>query len=138
MYDGVYASAMYSGGDNIGQNYHKDSQKAWTVDNPNSDIPRIDHVSTLQMATSDYFLTKSDYISIQDVSLSYDFKNSKLQDLGISSTKFSLMGSNLALWSERKGMDPRLNNLGSRSNNGQSLNVYGVMKTISFGLTVNF
>lgn len=48
------------------------------------------------------------------------------------------MGSNLALWSERKGMDPRLSNLGSRSNNGQSLNVYGVMKTISFGLTVNF
>ncbi|MBB4803737.1 TonB-linked SusC/RagA family outer membrane protein [Flavobacterium nitrogenifigens] len=138
MYDGVYASAMYSGGDNIGQNYHKDTQKAWTVDNPNSDIPRIDHVSTLQMATSDYFLTKSDYISIQDVSLSYDFTNSKLTDLGISSTKFSVMGTNLALWSERKGMDPRLNNLGTRSNNGQSLNVYGVMRTISFGLTVNF
>lgn len=138
MYDNVYQSAMYSGSDNIGQNYHKDVEKAWTVDNPNSDVPRIDHVSTLQMAASDYFLIKSDYISIQDVSLSYDFKNSKLQDLGISSTKFSLMGTNLALWSERKGMDPRLNNLGSRSNNGQSLNVYGVMKTISFGLTVNF
>ncbi|WP_289663225.1 SusC/RagA family TonB-linked outer membrane protein [Flavobacterium panacagri] len=138
MYDQVYQSAMYSGGDNIGQNYHKDSEKAWTVDNPNSDIPRIDHVSTLQMAASDYFLTKSDYISIQDVSLSYDFKNSKLTDLGITSTKFSVMGTNLALWSERKGMDPRLNNLGTRSNNGQSLNVYGVMRTISFGLTVNF
>lgn len=138
MYDNVYQSAMYSGSDNIGQNYHKDVEKAWTVDNPNSNIPRIDNVSTLQMAASDYFLIKSDYISIQDVSLSYDFKNSKLQDLGISSTKFSVMGTNLALWSERKGMDPRLNNLGSRSNNGQSLNVYGVMKTISFGLTVNF
>ncbi|MEN2400404.1 SusC/RagA family TonB-linked outer membrane protein [Flavobacterium sp. MC2016-06] len=138
MYDGVYQSAMYSGSDNIGQNYHKDVTKAWTTENQNSDIPRIDHISTFQMATSDYFLTKSDYISLQDVSISYDFKNSKLEELGILSTKFSLMGSNLALWSERKGMDPRLNNLGSRSNNGQSLNVYGVMKSISFGLTVNF
>ncbi len=138
MFDGVYQSAMYSGSDNIGQNYHKDTEKAWSIDNPNSNIPRIDHVSTLQMAASDYFLIKSDYISLQDVSLAYDFKNSKLTDLGISSTKFSLIGTNLALWSERKGMDPRLNNLGSRSNNGQSLNVYGVMKTISFGLTVNF
>jgi hypothetical protein len=138
MFDGVYQTAMYSGSDNIGQNYHKDVQKAWSVDNPNSDIPRIDHISTLQMSTSDYFLIKSDYLSIQDVSISYDFKNSRLEDIGIQSTKFSLMGSNLALWSERKGMDPRLNNLGSRTNNGQSLNVYGVMKTISFGLTVNF
>jgi hypothetical protein len=138
MYDGVYQDAMYSGSDNIGQNYHKDVAKAWTTENPNSDIPRIDHISTFQMGTSDYFLIKSDYISLQDVSISYDFKNSKLVDLGIQSTKFSLMGSNLALWSERKGMDPRLNNLGSRTNNGQSLNVYGVMKSISFGLTVNF
>lgn len=138
MYDGVYQSAMYSGSDNIGQNYHKDVAKAWTIDNPNSDIPRIDHISIYQTARSDYFLTKSDYISLQDVSISYDFRNSKLEELGIQSTKFSLMGSNLALWSERKGMDPRLNNFGSRNNNGQSLNVYGVMKFISFGLTVNF
>ncbi len=138
MYDSVYQTAMYSGSDNIGQNYHKDVTKAWSIDNPNSDIPRIDHISTLQMAASDYFLIKSDYISLQDVSLSYDFKNSILTDLGIESTKFSLMGSNLALWSKRKGMDPRLNNLGARNNNGQTLNVYGVMKSISFGLTVNF
>lgn len=138
MYDGLYQTSMYSGSDNIGQNYHKDVNKAWSIDNPNSDIPRIDHVSTLQMAASDYFLIKSNYISLQDVSLSYDFKNSQLLDLGIQSTKFSLMGSNLALWSERKGMDPRLNNLGARTNNGQSLNVYGVMKSVSFGLTVNF
>lgn len=138
MYDGIYQTAMYSGSDNIGQNYHTDVTKAWTVDNPNSEIPRIDHISTLQMATSDYFLIKSDYISLQDVSISYDFKNDRLTDLGIQSTKFTVMASNLALWSERKGMDPRLNNLGARSNNGQSLNVYGVMKSISFGLTVNF
>lgn len=138
MYDGVYQSAMYSGSDGIGQNYHKDVNKAWSIDNPNSNIPRIDHVSTLQMSNSDFFLIKSDYISLQDVSLSYDFKNRQLLDLGIQSTKFTLMGSNLALWSERKGMDPRLNNLGARTNNGQSLNVYGVMKSISLGLTVNF
>ncbi|MEZ0131700.1 hypothetical protein AB9T88_18730, partial [Flavobacterium sp. LBUM151] len=87
MFDGVYQSAMYSGSDNIGQNYHKDVEKAWSVDNPNSDIPRIDHISTLQMSASDYFLIKSDYLSIQDVSLSYDFKNSRLLDLGIQSTK---------------------------------------------------
>lgn len=138
MYDGVYQSQMYSGSDNIGQNYHTDVNKAWTVENPNFNIPRIDHISTLQMANSDYFLIKSDYLSLQDASVSYDFKNKTLTDLGVQSTKFSLMGSNLALWSKRKGMDPRLNNLGTRSNNGQSLNVYGVMKTISFGLTVNF
>ena len=138
MYDGVYQTSMYSGSDNIGRNYNKDVTKAWSIDNPNSDIPRIDHISTFQMAASDYFLTKSDYISLQDVSLTYDFKNEALLNMGIQSTKFSLMGSNLALWSARKGMDPRLNNLGSRTNNGQSLNVYGVMRSISLGLTVNF
>ena len=138
MYDGVYQSAMYSGSDNIGQNYHKDVTKAWTIDNPTSNIPRIDHISIYQMGNSDYFLIKSDYISLQDVSIGYNYNDEWLRDLGIQSTKFTLMGSNLALWSKRTGMDPRLNRLGERVNNGQSLNVYGVMRSVSFGLTVNF
>ncbi len=138
MYDGVYQSAMYSGSDNIGQNYHKDVTKAWTIDNPTSNIPRVDHISIYQMGNSDYFLIKSDYISLQDVSIGYNYNDTWLRDLGIQSTKFTLMGSNLALWSKRTGMDPRLNRLGERVNNGQSLNVYGVMRSVSFGLTVNF
>jgi hypothetical protein len=90
------------------------------------------------MSASDLFLIKSDYISLEEASITYDL-NKNLLPSGLSSITFGLYGSNLALWSERKGMDPRLNTLGnSLGTNGQTLNRYGAQRSISFGLNVKF
>lgn len=138
MYDGVYQDLMSSGPGDAGQNFHKDVHDTWTSTNTSASLPAIDRIRDTNYATSDFFLIKSDYISIEDASLTYDFSKRFLSD-GLSGLTFGLYGSNLALWSKRDGMDPRLNTLGnSLSINGQSLNRYGAQRTISFGLTVKF
>jgi len=137
MYDNVYQGLLPSGGDNIGQNYHKDVYNTWTPTNTNAELPALDLSRPNQMAASDLFLIKSDYVSLQDASISYDLNKDFLPE-GLTSIRFGLYGSNLALWSQRKGMDPRLTRIGATSNNGVSLNNYGVVRSISLGLTVKF
>ncbi|AYY83681.1 SusC/RagA family TonB-linked outer membrane protein [Chryseobacterium indologenes] len=137
MYDNVYQGLLPSGGDNIGQNYHKDVYNTWTPTNTNAALPALDLSRTNQMAASDLFLIKSDYISLQDASISYDLSKNLLPE-GLTGVKFGIYGTNLAMWSKRRGMDPRLARIGASGNNGVSLNNYGVVRSISFGLTVKF
>ncbi|MCJ8152527.1 SusC/RagA family TonB-linked outer membrane protein [Chryseobacterium sp. SSA4.19] len=137
MYDNVYQGLLPSGGDNIGQNYHKDVYNTWTPTNTSAALPALDLSRPNQMAASDLFLIKSDYISLQDASISYDFNKNLLPE-GLTGLRFGLYGTNLAMWSKRKGMDPRLTRLGASGNNGVSLNNYGVVRSISMGLTVKF
>lgn len=138
MYDGVYQSLMPSGPGDQGNNFHRDVFQTWTHNNTSATLPAMDRTRQNQYAASDMFLIKSDYISLEDVAVTYDFSKADLPK-GINGITLGLYGSNLALWSKRKGMDPRLNRLGnSLATNGQSLNVYGGQRSISLGLTVKF
>lgn len=138
MYDSMYAGMLRSRGSGDVTNFHKDIYNTWTPTNTSASLPAVDRVRRYNMETSDLFLIKSDYISLEDASITYDLTNNVLPE-GISGLSFGVYGTNLALWSKRKGMDPRLNTLGnSLGNNGTSTNKYGAQRTISFGLTVKF
>ena len=137
MYDSIYAGMLQSGLGDV-KNYHKDIYDTWTSLNTTASLPAVDRQRVDNMSASDLFLIKSDYISLEEASITYDL-NKNLLPSGLSSITFGLYGSNLALWSERKGMDPRLNTLGnSLGTNGQTLNRYGAQRSISFGLNVKF
>ncbi|KFF25395.1 SusC/RagA family TonB-linked outer membrane protein [Chryseobacterium vrystaatense] len=138
MYDSIYAGMLRSRGSGDVTNFHKDIYNTWTPTNTSASLPAVDRVRRYNMEASDLFLIKSDYISLEDASITYDLTNNVLPE-GISGLSFGVYGTNLALWSKRKGMDPRLNTLGnSLGNNGTSTNKYGAQRTISFGLTVKF
>ena len=52
-YDSGYAAAMYSPANkSTGMNWHKDILKAWSPENPSSDIPRLQYEDQDQNATS--------------------------------------------------------------------------------------
>ncbi|AZB01098.1 SusC/RagA family TonB-linked outer membrane protein [Chryseobacterium joostei] len=138
MYDATYAGMLQSRSSGDVTNFHKDIYNTWTPNNTNASMPAVDRQRQNNMATSDLFLIKSDYISLEDASITYDLSKNLLPE-GISGVTFGVFGTNLALWSKRKGMDPRLTNLGSSlATNGTSMNKYGAQRTISFGLTVKF
>lgn len=138
LFDGVYSDLLSSDSNGIGANYHKDILNSWTYNNTTSKMPAFDLTRTYQNGTSDMFLIKSDYISLEDVALTYDFNSDLVSQYGFSGLKFGLYGTNLAMWSKRKGLDPRLMSLGASDSNGQTLNRYGAVRTISFGLTAKF
>uniref|UniRef100_UPI0039A4B35F SusC/RagA family TonB-linked outer membrane protein n=1 Tax=Ornithobacterium rhinotracheale TaxID=28251 RepID=UPI0039A4B35F len=131
-YDAIYQGLLHS--NNYGSNYHIDVvNDSWTPENPNASLPRIDNYSSTQNSDSDYFLIKSDYISLQNVSLRYTLPEALAKALKLKELSVYGAGSNLYLWSKRKGYDPRLSLSGI-----PSTYAYSSLATVSLGLNVKF
>lgn len=134
MYDSGYASLMHNGNSGAGQNWHKDILKAWTEDNKYTDVPRLnaDASGTYGNYISDRFLISSDYLSLNNITLGYTLPAAILHKIKLQKIRIYAQADNVALWSKRKGVDPR------RSFTSSSNSEYSVLRTISGGITVEF
>lgn len=121
-------------GNENGANFHKDTiEKTWTPDNTDATLPRVDNTDPNNYyGASTLFLTKSDYVSLQNISLGYTFSPNVVEKLGLSSLRFYALANNVWLLSARQGYDPRL------SLTGNSANEYGLFRTISVGVNLQF
>lgn len=129
-YDSQWTNMM-SGG--IVQNFHQDYYQTWSFDNTSAELPivLVDDPN-LSYATSTIGLIKSDYVSLQNVSLGYTFDQRIIESLGLSSLRVSVLGDNLHVWSKRKGYDPRQFVGGTNQSN------YSPIATYSLGINLSF
>lgn len=133
-YDSTYASLMGSPYDgNVGKNFHKDIYKAWTPENPNSDIPRFQYGDQYVNGSSDRWLTNASYLSLQNINFGFTLPENLAQKLYLKSLRLYLSADNVALWSKRKGLDPRLSVAG-----GGNATYYSPIRTISGGINITF
>ncbi|MDR6966956.1 TonB-linked SusC/RagA family outer membrane protein [Flavobacterium arsenatis] len=131
-YDGIYMGLISL--DERGQNLHRDFSQTWTSDNTGGTLPRVDVGNPNQYYnTSTLGLIKSDYLSIQNISLGYTFKQAFVEQMGLGSLRFYGLVDNVALWSKRKGFDPRVGGV-----TGGSDNKYSLLRTVSFGVNIQF
>ena len=130
-YDQNYRSLLHS--DNYASNYHRDVHNTWTPENPTASLPRIDISNSNQNANSTLFLTKSDYLSLQDLTLSVGIPQSFLENYGIRDANIYVTGNNLFLISKRRGYDPRLSISGVSETYG-----YNLLSSVSLGLNLKF
>lgn len=140
VYDNIYAG-FFSEGTGMGssgKNYHRDVYNTWTPENKTASLPILSSVNSTQYGQSDLFLIGADYISWENVSLSYDLPVRFLERLNMQGAKISLLGNNLWVGSKRQGLDPRMMQIGGNVNNGLSLNSYSLLKSLSIGLTLKF
>lgn len=108
VYDNSYASLMHGGGtQDMGQNWHKDILKAWTPENPYSDVPRLSSEDEFTNAQSTRFLVSSNYLSLQNLTLGYTLPKKVVNKLRLQNIRVYFAGENLFLASARKGLDPR-------------------------------
>ena len=131
-YDFAYAALMDN--DFLGtNNYHVDIRNRWKAAGDVTDIPRLDGRTQLQQnSSSTRFLTKADYIALNNIRLAYDVPEAALKTVGIDSANIYVSGDNLWLKSERKGFNP------SNSVTGTSdWYRYNPLSTIVFGLKLN-
>ncbi|MCL3779461.1 TonB-dependent receptor [Prolixibacteraceae bacterium JC049] len=136
VYDASYQELMHSG-DNAGLNWHKDILNAWTPENKNSNVPRLNAGDDTYQKVSTRFLKSSDYLSIDNVTLGYTLPSRLTKAYNISSIRVYVVGDNLHLFSARKGLDPR-QSLGATSRTSVGSHRYAAMRTLSAGITVNF
>ena len=133
IYDSGYQAFMHGGDSHyMGYNWHKDILNAWTPENRNTNIPRVDAIDKYTNSSSDRWLTSSDYFSINNITLGYTLPKRWLRSLGIGSLRIYGAADNVALFSARKGLDPRM------SYTTASTDRYTPIRTISGGLKVTF
>lgn len=130
IYDAMYSNLMH-GGSNAGTNWHKDILNAWTPENKNTDIPILDGDQNAN-TFSDRFLIGADFFNIRNITLGYTFPSEWMRKAYIEKARVYVNADNVALWSRRKGLDPR------QYIYGQSQANYSAIRTISFGLSLTF
>ena len=138
-YDGTYQALMHTAS-SAGTAWHKDALKAWTPENPDSKIPRLDgDTSVGQTAVSNYLIS-SDYLSINNITIGYTLSENVVSMLGIAGARVFVSGDNIAVFAARKGVDPRFSmGLGSlTSGSGLNSGSYSAMRTVAAGISLTF
>ena len=133
MYDNGYASLMHGGSSSdAGQNWHKDILNAWSPENTNTNIPRLDAIDSYTNSLSTRFITSSDYFSINNITLGYTLPKRWTNALGVESLRLYGAADNVALFSARQGFDPRMGYTAATSAS------YSALRTISGGVKLTF
>ena len=134
VYDSDYASLMAPPtASSKGTNFHADLLNAWTPENTSSNIPRFQFGDNYATASSDRFLTKASYFSLQNLNFGYTLPANVTRNVGIEKVRVYLTADNVWVWSKRQGLDPRQSISGSVTNS-----YYAPMRTISGGITLTF
>lgn len=128
-----YMNLMQSGS-NIGMGLHKDALDSWKQKGDITNVPMLYTQADYQYsnATSDRFLVSSNYLSLNNLTVGYTFPTKWMSKLGLSSLRIYGQAENVALWSKRKGLDPRQGFLSSENY------TYSPIRTISGGIRVSF
>ena len=133
IWDYTYQDLMHNGdAGSAGQNWHKDIANAWTPENRITDVPRLDYMDQYTNQSSDRWLISSNYLSVNNITLGYNFPKAWLRNAGISSLRIYGVADNLALFTARKGMDPR------KGFSSTSSATYGALRTFSAGVKLTF
>ena len=81
---------------------------------------------------SDRFITSSDYLSLNNITLGYTIPDRLTKKMGLSALRVYFAAENVALISARKGLDPRQSFISS--NNA----TYSPIRTLTGGVRVSF
>ena len=130
IWDYTYGELMST--DAMGSAWHVDMLNAWTPENRNTDVPRL-NVQDMYTGnlTQDRWLTSSNYLSLQNITFGYTLPKSWTRKCQIDGIRLYFVADNVALWSARKGLDPR-------QGYTTADNVYSPIRTISGGISLNF
>ena len=130
--DSGYADLMHTSTKDAGQNWHKDIARAWTPQNTHTDVPRLNAGDSNVNATSTRFLVSSDYFSLNNVTLGYTLPRYLVRHAKLSAARLYAAADNLALFSARKGVDPRQSQVAVYGNS------YTAVRTVSLGVKLTF
>ncbi|MGB2128878.1 MAG: SusC/RagA family TonB-linked outer membrane protein [Flavicella sp.] len=132
-YDSAYAGLMDNGliGSN---NYHTDIRDRWQEPGDITNVPRLSNLYDLNVASSSSrFLTRADYLTLNNVQIGYTMSKSWCKRIGIAGLRISATGDNLFLMSARDGFNPSLSLTGSSDTYR-----YSPLSTFTLGLKVKF
>ena len=133
IYDTGYRRMMHGGASSFaGQNWHKDIYNAWTPENTDTDVPRMNAQDKYTNSTSDRWLTSSNYLSLNNITIGYTLPSDIVRKIAIERLRVYFTADNVGIISARKGLDPR------QSYTSATTAIYTPIRTISGGISLTF
>ncbi len=132
-YDGAYGILMHN--DVVGgNNWHTDILDRWQNPGDITNVPRLSsNYDTNVRSASTRFLTKSDFLSLNNVRIGYTVPANMVQKMKMSSLNIFVSGDNLFLLSARDGFNPSTHEAGT-----SDMYRYSPLSTYTLGLRVQF
>ncbi|MCM1522266.1 MAG: TonB-dependent receptor [Muribaculaceae bacterium] len=146
IYDDTYAMLMGVPTQTSQGAMHKDLLKGWTPENTKADIPRLVNGDLYATSTSTRFLTNAGYLSLQSINVGYTIPTKLTKKFEVDRIRLYFTADNVAIWSKRKGLDPRqgmaqgfTNGVRDQAVTGSSTAAfYSPVRTLSGGINVTF
>jgi hypothetical protein len=115
-------------------NWSTDMRNRWQKAGDITDIPRLANNNDANVnSVSTRFLTKADYLSLNNIRVGYTLPSNVTQRLGVEQVTFYVSGDNLWLKTARQGLNPATAETG-----GSDTYRYSPLSTITAGLKVKF
>jgi hypothetical protein len=134
-YDNFYSWLMDN--DPIGSsNFHTDMLNRWQKPGDVTNVPRLSDNFTTDAnftSTSTRFLTKADYLSLNNLKLGFSLSSKILKDMNVNKFNIFLSGDNLMMLSQRNGFNPSTSESGS-----SDIYRYNPLTSFSLGVKVEF
>lgn len=145
---GVYGNEIYNNVYRIlmgkwGTNHHTDILNAWTPENPNSNIPRLEDTSLSNniRVMSDRWIEDGSYLRLKTISLGYTLPKNLISALKLQNLRVYATVQNLLTLTKYKGFDPEVAQDNGWKSGGLDLGVdngkYPVPTTVLFGINVS-
>lgn len=131
IWDYGYQMLMHAGF-NPGTALHEDALMSWTPENPTATVPVLDNTWQYNNSSSDRWLTSARYFAINNINVGYTFPSKLTKKWYMDAVRIYVAADNVALWSARKGLDPRQSFIQSYAAS------YSSLRTISAGIKVTF
>ena len=133
IYDAGYRGFMHGGSSSsAGRNWHKDIYNAWTPENTQTNVPRLNANDKYTNSASTRWLKSSDYLSINNISVGYTLPQQLTKKMMVDKIRVYFVADNVAVITARKGLDPR------QSYTSSTTSLYTPIRTLSGGISLTF
>jgi len=110
-----------------GRNYHIDVLDAWTLENNDTDIPRLNSTSNENLRWSDLMIFDGSYLRLKTLEIGFTLPESWAQKLSINNLRIYFNGTNLLTFTKYPWFDPEIGRTGREENaEGFKQFIYGV------------
>ncbi|BAO74866.1 TonB-dependent receptor [Winogradskyella sp. PG-2] len=132
--DNQYGELMSDRFGAAGNNFHSDIRARWQNPGDITNVPALtDNAIVNGTSTSTRFLTKTDFLALNNILVGYTLPSKFLDKTGLDLVNVYVSGDNLFLTSAREGFNPRTSESG---NTGRRL--YAPLSTFTLGVRLKF
>ncbi len=122
---------MYNGANQI-----KDVVRRWRVPGQITDIPKAGELDNLKASTR--WVEDGTYLKVKNITLSYDIVHPALKKANISRIRPYITLDNMITFTNYSGYDPEMSQYSSATSMGIDWGTYPCVKTVLFGVNVEF